>query len=238
MKKSTVCVPLFIALVSIIFFNYGRPLWYPYYLKLTGRQTVSEAIDRYAETAEKRLTPFFENAGVSYPPDKISLIAFKDSRKLELWAHSENTSTLIKTYTIKAASGKAGPKLREGDRQVPEGIYRISALNPNSSYHLSMKLNYPNAFDLKHAKFEGRNNPGTNIFIHGKAASIGCLAMGDSAIEELFTIVQKVTKKNVKVIITPTDPDSGDLDSQNNPRPWVQELYENIEKAIKEVRGT
>jgi murein L,D-transpeptidase YafK len=74
---------------------------------------------------------------------------------------------------MKRASGKAGPKLREGDGQVPEGIYRIDGLNPNSSYHLSLKLNYPNDFDLEQARTEGRTELGGDIFIHGKAVSIG-----------------------------------------------------------------
>ncbi|NJN46820.1 MAG: L,D-transpeptidase family protein [Candidatus Competibacteraceae bacterium] len=93
----------------------------------------------------------------------------------------------IKHYPVLAASGTLGPKLCEGDRQVPEGIYRIKSLNPNSAYHLSLELDYPNAFDLRQAERDGRNNPGSAICIHGKAVSVGCLAMGDTAIEELYS---------------------------------------------------
>jgi len=71
----------------------------------------------------------------------------------------------VADYRITAASGTAGPKLREGDRQVPEGIYRIVGLNPNSRYHLSMKLDYPNAFDRHQAARDGRARPGSDIFI-------------------------------------------------------------------------
>jgi murein L,D-transpeptidase YafK len=113
---------------------------------------------------------------------------------------------LIRDYYIQVASGGAGPKLRQGDRQVPEGIYRIVKLDPNSHYHLSMKLNYPNEFDLLHARQDGRKAPGSNILIHGKAVSIGCLAMGDEAIEELFVLTEHVGVEKVKVVIAPHDP--------------------------------
>ena len=69
-----------------------------------------------------------------------------------------------------------------------------------------MKLNYPNEFDLAHAKIEGRTKPGSNIFIHGKAVSIGCLAMGDKTIEELFILANDVGINNITVVISPLDP--------------------------------
>jgi murein L,D-transpeptidase YafK len=123
-----------------------------------------------------------------------------------VWVETSGQVVFIHSYSVLAASGHNGPKLREGDRQVPEGFYRITSLNPNSSYHLSIKLNYPNAFDQQHADEEGRDHLGGDIFIHGKAASIGCLAMGDPAIEELFVMVEKVGRSNVQVIIAPHDP--------------------------------
>jgi L,D-transpeptidase catalytic domain len=95
-----------------------------------------------------------------------------------VWVETSGQVVFIHSYSVLVASGHNGPKLREGDRQVPEGFYRITSLNPNSSYHLSIKLNYPNAFDQQHADEEGRDRLGGDIFIHGKAASIGCLAMG------------------------------------------------------------
>lgn len=90
-----------------------------------------------------------------------------------------------------AASGGPGPKLREGDLQVPEGVYRLTAFNPNSSYHLSLRVDYPNAEDRAAedravARSDRRTSLGGDIFIHGKAVSIGCLAIGDPGIEELL----------------------------------------------------
>jgi hypothetical protein len=106
-------------------------------------------------------------------------------------------------------------------------LYRIEGLNPNSTYHLSLKLNYPNDFDLKHAAIEGRSNPGSNIFIHGKAVSIGCLAMGDATIEELFVLAADVGKDNISVGIAPSDPRSTSLSTSAEPE-WVSVLYQRL----------
>ena len=75
----------------------------------------------------------------------------------------------------------------EGDKQVPEGFYRIELLNPNSRYHLSLRVNYPNADDIERAREDRRDllNLGGDIMIHGGAESIGCIAIGNPAIEHL-----------------------------------------------------
>jgi len=172
---------------------------------------------------------------VSFTPKKITLIGIKDKKILELWAlDQKNSWKLIHTYPILAASGKLGPKLKEGDLQVPEGIYQITWLNPNSHYHLSMKINYPNKYDWEKAKLENRKQPGSDIFIHGKAVSIGCLAIGDEAIEELFTLVKSIGVINTSVILTPTDmriqtPNTAHLQHI----PWINELYAKIETELK-----
>lgn len=215
----------------------GRGTWQPWVQTLRGQQTVASVIAEVGEAARQALRDDFVPAGVVYPPQKLTLLAIKSEDKLELWAkNTAGKNTLIRHYPILAASGVAGPKLREGDHQVPEGIYQISGLNPNSSYHLSMKLNYPNAFDLQHAKAEGRTEPGTNIFIHGKAVSIGCLAMGDAAIEQLFTLVHDVGRTNVTVIITPTDPRLAELTMPQNAPNWVSGLHQTITAAVKPLQ--
>lgn len=219
------------------FYSYGSGYWYSYDVKVAGQKSVDDVINDIGQLNETKLKQAFAHANAVYPPEKISLIAIKDSALLELWAHYVGQSKKIKTYQIKAASGVLGPKLREGDLQVPEGIYNINAFNPNSAYHLSLKLNYPNAFDLKYAQIEGRTAPGSNIFIHGKAVSVGCLAMGDEVIEELFTLVHKVGRPNVKVVITPTDPDLSPLKVPEGSAEWVPLLYQNIEAEIVRIRG-
>ena len=91
----------------------------------------------------------------------------------------------VVTFSITFSSGQPGPKRREGDRQVPEGFYVVNVFNPQSKYHLSLGLNYPNASDRV---FADAQQPGSEIYIHGRAVSIGCLAISDEAIEELYLL--------------------------------------------------
>lgn len=195
---------------------------------------ISQTKEQIDPNPTKRIQKQFEQAKVAYPPKQITLIGIKDKKLLELWAQNKNSQwKKIHTYPILAASGKLGPKLREGDLQVPEGLYKIIWLNPNSSYHLSMKINYPNSYDWEKANLEGRKQPGSDIFIHGKAVSIGCLAIGDTAIEELFTLVKTIGVNNAKVILTPIDLRVQKLDpSLLSSLPWLGELYANIQKEL------
>ena len=205
---------------------------------MKGQRTVHDVIQEIGDRRDADLRAMFRNAGVPYPPDQITFIAFKDTKALEIWAQHNSEWVFIDSLEILATSGLPGPKLREGDRQVPEGIYRIIGLNPNSAFHLSMKLNYPNEFDLKWAKLEGRSEPGTNIFIHGKSQSIGCLAMGDPAIERLFVLVERVGPANTSVIIAPTDPRKKSLTPPSDSANWVSSLYAQIESEIIKVAGS
>lgn len=225
---------LTLLLVLLLFGGYffARGLWVPVMQKIVGKKTVEAVIQRYGKPAREQLIPLFTQAGVTYPPQQVTLLAMKAEKRLELWANNGDTRDIfIRAYPIQQLSGVAGPKLREGDRQVPEGEYSIIGLNPNSAYHLSMKLNYPNAFDLLQANKAGRDNPGSNIFIHGKSVSIGCLAMGDESIEALFVLSHDVGINNIRVVIAPHDPRSKALkyDDKNQPK-WVAELYGRIEK--------
>jgi hypothetical protein len=213
----------------------NRKLYYiPPPTKLPGQWTVEDILQAYGAYVNDKLSYYFAKAKVSYPPREVTLIALKQEKKLELWARDSGEFRFIRDYYILAASGAAGPKLRQGDRQVPEGIYRIAGLNPNSHYHLSMKINYPNEFDTFHAWQEGRTDPGSDIFIHGKTASIGCLAMGDEAIEELFVLTAQVGAENMKVVIAPHDPRIYPLEANSEELPeWTPELYSIISREIK-----
>lgn len=198
-----------------------------------GSRTVHDVMQRYSPFVEPRIKRYFEQVGVAYPPQNIALFAMKDEMALELWAQEKGKWTYVKRYDIEKISGRHGPKLREGDKQVPEGIYRVSLLNPNSRFHLSMKLDYPNAFDRKYAYLEGRTALGGNIFIHGKEASTGCLAMGDYNIEELFLLANRTGIDNIEVVISPYDPRRGKLVAQAEQPFWTQILYRDIEQASK-----
>lgn len=117
----------------------------------------------------------------------VFLRVFKESSELELWMQTPGgkSFTLFRTYRVACWSGTLGPKTREGDCQAPEGFYAVSkkSLNPASRYHLSFDLGYPNAYDTAHGR------TGSALMVHGKAVSIGCYAMTDDSIEQIYTLV-------------------------------------------------
>lgn len=235
MRRKTIVVLLSLVLLigaGALFYVHGRAVWYPWLLQIRGPRTVADVLAKYGPAARTRLAPHFKRIGVKYPPRRVALLVFKDERRVAVWVHDGARWKFLRGYPVMAASGVAGPKLREGDYQVPEGIYRIAHLNPNSSYHLSMKVDYPNAFDRAQAKNDGRTRLGGDIFFHGKAVSIGCLAMGDPAIEELFTLVAESGFERAQVIIAPQDVRFRPASPPPGARPWVRRLYAEIAAAL------
>lgn len=136
-------------------------------------------------TADVNLREKFESLGISYPPKYIYWRAFKTEQELELWAGDDRYKPfqLIESYHICRLSGVLGFKYKEGDEQIPEGAYYINRYNPTSSYHLSFRLSYPNGVD----SFWGyKPRLGGQIFVHGDCATIGCLPMTDSMMNEIY----------------------------------------------------
>ncbi len=200
------------------------------------RNTAQEVVRHYRTYARKKLQPYFKRAQITYPPKQVAFLVFKRSRKMQLWAKQAGSWYFIHGFHILASSGGPGPKLHRGDRQIPEGIYRIVEFNPNSHFELSMMLNYPNSFDKVHALIDGRTNLGNNIFIHGSHYSMGCIPVGNMVIKELFVLSYMVGLNNIKVIIAPDDlrhkaPVYGTV----HPR-WLPELYHNIRQALEPYR--
>jgi hypothetical protein len=206
------------------------------YRKFQGGYSVDDRVKQYEEIVAIRLKGSFEKAGVPYPPAQVAYVAFKDSRQLEVYARSVDSESwkFIRSYPIKKASGNLGPKLKEGDRQVPEGIYRSEFLNANSRFHLSIRINYPNEFDRKMAAKDGRTQLGGDIMVHGGASSIGCLAMGDSAAEDLFILTALTKKKAAQILISPTDFRTNlDYALPNEPV-WLGNLYAELGVALEQ----
>src|ERR1044071_4348485 len=113
---------------------------------------------------------------------------FKQEAELEVWKQdAAGRYELLKTYPICRWSGELGPKVREGDRQAPEGFYNITPaqMNPNSQFYLSFNLGYPNAFDRAHGR------TGAHLMVHGTCSSAGCYAMTDEAIAEVYAIARE-----------------------------------------------
>jgi murein L,D-transpeptidase YafK len=115
---------------------------------------------------------------------------------------------------------------------VPEGFYALEALNPNSRFHLSLKLDYPNAVDRQQAALEGRDQLGGDIFLHGKDVSVGCLAMGDMAIEELFVLVALIGIERVTVLLAPYDFRQRAVERDSSRPQWVEALYRDLHREL------
>lgn len=196
---------------------------------------IDNAVKRYGLRTEPHLKRYFTKAHVSYPPKEVALLAFKSERKVELWAKSSQQPWRhIRDYPLTGYSGQLGPKLKENDRQIPEGVYRLVSFNPFSSMHLSMMINYPNNFDRQKGYTDGRKKLGNNIFIHGKNLSVGCLAVGDFAIDQLFLLARRVGLNNIQVIIAPNDLRHRKPKTKNFAQPkWLPELYKQIAESLK-----
>jgi len=189
--------PLFImaAVAGSVLLGKAHSAPSPAKLAPKGNNTVDSVLSTLGSDVRRRLAERFKASSVSYPPEQVTFLAMKDTALLEVWAGPESNPVYIHTYPIVALSGQSGPKLREGDRQVPEGIYTISGLD---------------------------------IFIHGNTVSVGCLAMGDLIIEEIFVLAADVKRQNIQVVIAPTDPRLHTL-SSTHPLPWVSDLYAEID---------
>jgi murein L,D-transpeptidase YafK len=197
-------------------------------------KTIDDRLAEFGDAVRTRFAPRFETAGVPYPPARVTFIAIKQNRVLQVYAAgADGAFRFICSYPVVAASGELGPKLKEGDRQVPEGIYRVRELNPNSLYHLSLWLNYPNEFDLARAAEDGRTEPGSEIMIHGGDGSRGCLAMGDEVAEDLFVLAAITGIENVTVVITPVDFRARDFAAPEGTPPWTGDLYERIARELR-----
>lgn len=159
-----------------------------YFIKI--KKLVPYSAQAQSEKLEDRLKKVSLQAG-----SPIFIRIFKASSELEVWIQGRgDIYHHFKTYPICAFSGKLGPKLKEGDRQAPEGFYTVtrSQMNPNSTYHLSFNLGYPNAFDRAHGR------TGSYLMVHGNCVSIGCYAMTDAGIEEIYFLADKAHKAGQK----------------------------------------
>lgn len=137
------------------------------------------------EIKEKEITPnSFE----------LHLRAYKAEALLEIWIKNKEQQkwTKLKEYPFCVNSGTAGPKRKEGDLQIPEGFYHIDRFNPKSKFYLSLGLNYPNEADLI---LGDPDKPGSDIFIHGGCQSVGCIAITDSSISELYVLASEVNEQ-------------------------------------------
>ena len=235
-KLSLTAAALVVLAVFAFSFEPVRDSFWFLWGRLRGGYSVAKRVQQLGPAVEARLRRSVEAAGLAYPPRDVAYVAFKDSRRLEVYGRMspDGEWRFIKTYPILGLSGKTGPKLLEGDYQVPEGIYRAEFLNANSRFHLAVRLNYPNELDKRQALAEGRAKLGGDIMIHGGSASIGCLAMGNRAIEDLFVLAALVSKERVRIVIAPTDFRAAALFVPIVRGSWIDSLYVDLETELQQ----
>lgn len=158
----------------------------------------------------------------------IFLRIFKESKELELWVEKDGRFRLFRIYDICTFSGRLGAKLRTGDLQSPEGFYFVTSnhMNPSSRFHLSFDLGYPNAYDRYYRR------TGSALMVHGDCVSIGCYAMTDAGIEEIYTLADAALRRGqpfFRVHIFPFRMTACNMQRHDNSR-W-QEFWQNLKEG-------
>jgi murein L,D-transpeptidase YafK len=159
-------------------------------------------------------------------------VCLKEERLLLVFAPKPDGNWVeLMSLPVRGASGTTGPKLKTGDLQVPEGFYRIAALD--ATIKLLMWVNYPNAFDWSHAQKEHRSRPGYGIQIHGGSYSTGCLAMGNDKIGDLWTLAHDTGINNIELIYSPCNllVRKPKIDFTKQPA-WLPGLYKQLQASL------
>jgi murein L,D-transpeptidase YafK len=186
---------------------------------------------------------YFKNSQLSYLNFQVFLRAIKDEGTLEAWIKGEKLDTfqLLKSYSFCATSGELGPKRKEGDLQIPEGLYYINHFNPESNFHLSLGVNYPNASD-KILSDPGK--PGGAIYVHGNCVTIGCIPITDDKIKEVY--IMSVEARNngqqkIPIHIFPTRLDANGLkllQSKHSNSPALISFWKNLAMMYQDFEGS
>jgi murein L,D-transpeptidase YafK len=166
------------------------------------------------ELKEQTVRGYFIKKGLKQEGFQLFIRAFKKEMKLEAWVKEKGKEEfqLLTSYDFCSTSGKLGPKRKEGDYQIPEGIYSINHFNPQSNFHLSLGINYPNASDLI---LSDKKHPGSAIYIHGNCVTVGCIPITDDKINELYILAIEAKnngQEKIPVHIFPAKLDDGVVD--------------------------
>lgn len=198
---------------------------------------------------EGAVKSILQKEGLDQRSLQLFIRAFKSEEVLEVWgrdAVSEKFKLLV-TYSFCTTSGILGPKRKEGDLQIPEGIYHINHFNPQSNFHLSLGINYPNGSDKI---LSDKKKPGGSIYIHGDCVTIGCIPITDDKIEELYLLATEARNSGQEKIpvhifparLTPGTPESLAIQHPQHAEFWknLQVIFADFEstKRLKPVRVT
>lgn len=142
--------------------------------------------EAYADK-ESVVKQYFAEKGITREGFHLFIRAFKEEQQVEVWVKTrhKSTFTLLTTYDFCTTSGTLGPKRKEGDLQIPEGIYHVNHFNPRSNFYLSLGVSYPNASDRI---LSDKRAPGGAIYIHGNCVTLGCIPITDARIKELYIL--------------------------------------------------
>lgn len=188
MRRLVRRAPMVLGLVGFFAFAAGAIVWpvtqgYPTLVHLLGDRIIPDYLPRYDRAP---LVADLEAAGFALgSPAHVRI--FKREKRLEVWmARQDGRYAQFRSYDICNHSGTLGPKLAEGDLQAPEGFYRVAQrqLNPQSRHYLAFNLGYPNAYDRSHGR------TGSALMVHGGCSSVGCFAITDAAVDEVYAIVE------------------------------------------------
>lgn len=243
--KKTTATKLFLIAFAILALSIGifcfanpykvKTVWDCVRPKIFGNRSVNDVLNLYEAKVARNLkdNAFVKENGF---PKEILIFVNKSEKTLALFGRSDSNKNfgLVKSYPLTGFSGQLGPKLKNGDRQIPEGIYAVESLNPNSKFHLSLRVSYPNEFDKLHATKDGRQNLGSDIMIHGRTNTVGCVPIGDEAIEEVFVMSAQAGIKHVKVIIAPLNLlKNSEVKAIENAPSWYDELLASIKSEMQ-----
>lgn len=192
---------------------------------------------------ENIVKAYFSGKQLSYEGFGLFIRAFKKEMELEVWVKGKSQATfiLLHTYRVCTTSGSLGPKRQEGDYQIPEGVYHINHFNPQSKFHLSLGLNYPNASDKI---LSDRKQPGSAIYIHGSCVTIGCIPLTDDKIKELYILAVEAKndgQQNIPVHVFPcrmTDAGMSALKQEFSDAPALLVFWENLHTVYKDFEAT
>ena len=194
-RRRTAALVGIAAVVALIVVGIALPMGagYPSVLHWLGDRIIADKEPRFDRS---RLAAELTGAGFAMG-DPVHVRILKREKRLEVWLQREGGRfARFKSYDICSFSGELGPKLAEGDRQAPEGFYRVGLkqLNPNSRHHLSFNLGFPNAFDRQ----LGRT--GSALMVHGGCSSIGCYAITDESVDEVYAMVEAALHRGQEAV--------------------------------------
>jgi murein L,D-transpeptidase YafK len=198
--------------------------------------------DAYTEK-ESTIQSYFTKKKINQEGFRLFLRAFKKEMKVEVWVKEKGKEeyALLTTYDFCSTSGQLGPKRKEGDLQIPEGIYSINHFNPVSNFYLSLGINYPNASD---AILSDKHHPGGAIYIHGNCVTIGCIPITDDKIKELYILAVEAKnngQEKISVHIFPSvlsDTGMNTLAAEHANEPTLLSFWRNLKVIYTDFEQT